>query len=165
MRTVLTATVVLQVILVAPDAHASSSAVCPAVQAFIRYDAPLTSSATTTGFTMNLQLQCAGSAPAAGLYFLALSGTTSSEDCVNGWASAPISGREGEDPVTGTGSYIKGGLHYYGIAPAAPNTFTVRGVTYTLEFDLQRGRLGGPPDTSCPYAFTDLTGTATLTQV
>jgi hypothetical protein len=154
-----------------PSAHAASSATCPLTRGFVRYGSSITSpSSGSTSFSLNLSLPCTGAAPAAGQYYLQIDGTTNAEDCTSGSGSGTMWGRKGEVPASGTGGYQKVGLRYEGSTPLTTNTFTVGRVTYRLTFTVDRGKLadgGGAvtPQTACPYGFTEVWGSATITEL
>lgn len=123
----------------------------------IAYTTPVTTATSPVDWTMHLHADCGGTG-VAGHYELTFTGH-SNESCTSGTGGAQVSGTGPNGPLSGTWSFTRGGIHYYGYAPAGSGHFTDSSGTHQMAWWLDLFSGGAP----CPVATARIEGHGLLT--
>jgi hypothetical protein len=146
-------------------AHATAFADCPygQVNGSITYNTPVTTIAGPTTWTMTLNATCVGQAPLAGAYTLVFTGQ-STESCTSGNGGATVTGTGPNGPLTGSWSFARFGVHYYGFAPYGFGVFTDAAGTHNMFWWLDLYPLSptGGAAAPCPITHASVIGHGAL---
>jgi hypothetical protein len=134
-----------------PYSHVSGS---------ISYSPAVQSTSGPVTWDMTLQADCFGLTPLTGHYDLSFSGS-GTESCTTGSGSATVTGTGPNGALTGTWSFTRGGIHYYGYQPSGHGEFTDATGTYQMAWWLDIV----PTGSSCPISTADVTGHGALARI
>ena len=124
----------------------------------ITYNTAVTTTKGRVTWTMNLHADCVGSGPVAGHYDLTFTGS-SDESCSEGTGGATVTGTGPNGAITGTWSFTRGGIHYYGYAPRGNGHFTDSLGEHQMAWWLDILTGGNP----CPGLTADVAGHGLIT--
>jgi hypothetical protein len=143
-----------------PPTNTVAVADCPYgnVVGDILYSAPVQATPLTVSWTMTLHADCVGTSPLAGHYDLTLVGQ-STESCTAGNGYATVVGTGPNGALTGSWSFTRGGIHYYGYVPSGYGSFTDATGPYQMAWWLD---LFPNAASSCPIPSAHIVGHGAL---